>query len=75
MQSNGNTGAKAEAPEVLFVPEIARMMRMSPVTVYDAIHSGDLPAERYGTGKNSIRVRREDFERWREAHRIKPAAH
>lgn len=60
-------------PEVLFVREVAEIMRMSRSTVYKAIHSGDLEAEQYGTGKNSMRVSREAFEEWREKHRVKPA--
>lgn len=56
--------------EILFVPEIAKIMRMGPVTVYSYIRSGDLKAERYGTGNKSIRVSRKDFEEWRERHRV-----
>jgi excisionase family DNA binding protein len=59
-------------PEVLFVKEIAKQMRMSPSTVYKHIHSGSLRAEQYGTGKNSIRVSEEAFRDWRERHTIKP---
>ena len=56
--------------EVLFVKEVAEAMRMSPATVYKAIHTGDLKAEQYGTGKNSIRVPREAYRDWRERHKI-----
>ena len=59
-------------PEVMFVREVAELMRMSPATVYKAIHKGELKAEQYGTGKNSIRVDRRAFEEWRERHRIGP---
>ena len=63
---------KRDAPEVLFVREVAERMRMSPATVYRAIHSGDLKAEQYGTGKNSIRVSEESFEEWRARHAVQP---
>ena len=56
--------------EVYFVKEVAEMMRMSPATVYAAIHAGELRAERYGKGKNSIRIDRKAFEEWRESHRV-----
>jgi excisionase family DNA binding protein len=59
-------------PEVLFVREVAEIMRMSKATVYKYIREGDLKAEQYGRGKNSMRVSREAFEEWREKHRVKP---
>jgi excisionase family DNA binding protein len=57
-------------PEVLFVKEIAKQMRMSPATVYKHIYRGDLQAEQYGTGQNSIRVSEEAFRDWRRRHTI-----
>jgi excisionase family DNA binding protein len=60
----------SKVPEVYFVREVAEAMRMSPATVYKYIHQGDLRAEQYGTGKNSIRVPREAFEDWHSRHRI-----
>ena len=66
------TTEDAKIPEVLFVREVAEVMRMSPTTVYKAIHAGELRAEQYGTGKNSMRVDRKAFEEWRERHRIGP---
>lgn len=62
----------APDPEVYFVKEVAEMMRMSTATVYNAIYAGELEAERYGTGKNSIRIDRRAFEEWRDKHRFKP---
>lgn len=61
-------------PEVLFVREVAETMRMSPATVYKAIKSGELRAEQYGTGKNSIRVDRRAYLEWRERHTIGAAS-
>ena len=61
-----------ETAQVLFVKEVAEIMRMSPATVYKAIHRGELKAERYGTNRNSLRIDRKDFEEWRKMHRIAP---
>ena len=36
------------APRFLTVAEVAEMMRVSKMTVYRAVHSGELPAVRMG---------------------------
>ena len=46
------------APEVLKVTEIARMMRVSTMTVYRHIHTKELRAYRVG---RTFRVRADDF--------------
>ena len=40
----------AELPDVRFltVAEVARLMRVSKMTVYRLVHAGDLPAVRFG---------------------------
>ncbi|MGF3054786.1 helix-turn-helix domain-containing protein [Microbacterium sp. YY-03] len=40
----------AEIPEVTFltVAEVAKLMRVSNMTVYRMVHSGELPAVRFG---------------------------
>ena len=40
----------SELPEVRFltVAEVAEIMRVSKMTVYRLVHSGDLPAVRFG---------------------------
>jgi excisionase family DNA binding protein len=48
-----------EAHELLTVAEVAEQVRVSKMTVYRMIHSGELRAVRVG---RSFRVRREDWE-------------
>jgi len=40
--------ADAEAPKFLTVAEVAEMARVSRMTVYRMVHSGELPAVRVG---------------------------
>ncbi|MGH9244992.1 MAG: helix-turn-helix domain-containing protein [Acidimicrobiales bacterium] len=49
----------------LTVTEVARLMRVSSMTVYRLIKSGDLPAVRVG---KSYRVREEDLDRYLARH-------
>ncbi len=48
----------------LTVQEVAGLMRVSPMTVYRLIKSGDLPAVRVG---RSFRVRDSDVDKYLEA--------
>lgn len=38
----------ADSPRFLTVAEVAQMMRVSRMTVYRMVHSGELPAIRFG---------------------------
>ena len=53
------TGAPGDISEVKFltVAEVAAMMRVSKMTVYRLVHSGELPAVRVG---RSFRVTEDD---------------
>lgn len=42
------TAESAEAPKFLTVAEVADIMRVSKMTVYRMVHSGELPAARFG---------------------------
>jgi excisionase family DNA binding protein len=53
---NSSTGDIADA-QFLTVAEVAAMMRVSKMTVYRLVHSGELPAVRVG---RSFRVRETD---------------
>jgi excisionase family DNA binding protein len=50
--------------EFLTVPEVARLLRCSPPTVYRRIASGEIPAVRLGTEFGPLRIRRDELERW-----------
>jgi excisionase family DNA binding protein len=54
-----NMAGKPELAEAKFltVAEVAAMMRVSKMTVYRLVHSGEMPAVRVG---RSFRVREED---------------
>ena len=42
------TAQGGEAPTFLTVAEVAEIMRVSKMTVYRMVHSGELPAARFG---------------------------
>jgi excisionase family DNA binding protein len=48
-------------PKFLTVAEVATMMRVSKMTVYRLVHSGELPAVRVGL---SFRVTEEDVDEY-----------
>ncbi|HLS02384.1 MAG TPA: helix-turn-helix domain-containing protein [Beutenbergiaceae bacterium] len=52
--------AQPPAPRFLTVAEVAEMVRVSKMTVYRMVHSGELPAIRVG---KSFRVPYEEVER------------
>ena len=52
-----NTPGGLDDAQFLTVAEVAAMMRVSKMTVYRLVHSGDLPAVRVG---RSFRVREAD---------------
>jgi excisionase family DNA binding protein len=56
MPANTNPGDISDS-KFLTVAEVAAMMRVSKMTVYRLVHSGELPAVRVG---RSFRVREED---------------
>lgn len=64
---------KAGRDEILFVRDIQEELKMSRQLVMEAIHTGDLEAEEYGTGKNRYRVRRSKLEEWRRRHLVRPS--
>lgn len=43
-----DTGAQAGGSQFLTVAEVASLMRVSKMTVYRLVHSGELPAVRVG---------------------------
>jgi excisionase family DNA binding protein len=47
-----------DLPEVLFVTEVASLLRVSKMTVYRAINDGDLEAVKFG---RSFRVPKENL--------------
>ena len=51
--------AQQQAPRFVTVAEVADLMRVSKMTVYRMIHSGDIPAIRVG---KSFRVPQQAFE-------------
>lgn len=48
-------------PEVVTVDEIAAWLRVSPMSIYRMIHSGELPARK--VGRKAYRIFREDARR------------
>lgn len=59
--SNGTSNLPGDISEVKFltVAEVAAVMRVSKMTVYRLVHSGELPAVRVG---RSFRVKQEDVD-------------
>ena len=60
-----------EAPSLLTVADVARLLRRSVWSIYSDAAAGRFPAIRVG---GTIRFRRADVEAWLDANRIKPAA-
>lgn len=46
--SNGNGAQASNGSQFLTVAEVASLMRVSKMTVYRLVHSGELPAVRVG---------------------------
>lgn len=55
--------------ELLTVAEVAEMLRVSTMTVYRLIRTGEMPAVRVG---RSYRVRHDDLERYLEEQVVQP---
>lgn len=53
--------AMAQSPRFLTVAEVAELMRLSKMTVYRLIHSGEMPAVRVG---RSFRVPRSEVDKY-----------
>ena len=60
MADNSSTGEISES-QFLTVAEVAAMMRVSKMTVYRLVHSGELPAVRVG---RSFRVLERDVDEY-----------
>ncbi len=60
MADNSSTGETSES-HFLTVAEVAAMMRVSKMTVYRLVHSGELPAVRVG---RSFRVLEKDVDEY-----------
>ncbi|GGV07383.1 hypothetical protein GCM10010495_19640 [Kitasatospora herbaricolor] len=56
--------------EPLRVVPVARALGISPETAYREVKSGRLPSYRVGTGRGTIRIRREDFRAYLKAQGI-----
>lgn len=56
MAAENASGQAVESVQFLTVAEVAAMMRVSKMTVYRLVHSGELPAARVG---RSFRVPRD----------------
>jgi excisionase family DNA binding protein len=56
-QMAGNTSGDISEVKFLTIAEVATMMRVSKMTVYRIVHSGELPAVRVG---RSFRVTEKD---------------
>jgi len=54
----------AQTPELLTVPEVARLLRLTRASVYGKIAEGEIPAVRLGQGRASLRVRSDELEQW-----------
>lgn len=48
METTGEASMHAEHNEYLTIPEVAAVLRVSPVTVWRWCHQGELPAVRLG---------------------------
>ena len=71
--AGGPSGTTEAAPEALSGPfltvaEVARWMRVSKMTVYRLVHSGELPANRFG---RTFRVQRGAVEELIQAARYR----
>jgi excisionase family DNA binding protein len=71
--AGGPSGTTEAAPEALSGPfltvaEVARRMRVSKMTVYRLVHSGELPANRFG---RTFRVQRGAVEELIQAARYR----
>ena len=71
--AGGPSGTAESAPEALSGPfltvaEVARRMRVSKMTVYRLVHSGELPANRFG---RTFRVQRGAVEELIQAARYR----
>jgi excisionase family DNA binding protein len=63
-----DAGAETLSGPFLTVAEVARRMRVSKMTVYRLVHSGELPANRFG---RTFRVQRGAVEELIEAARYR----
>jgi excisionase family DNA binding protein len=55
--------------DLLTVAEVAEMLRVSTMTVYRLIRTGELPAVRVG---RSYRVKKTDLERYLDEQMVRP---
>ncbi len=60
--------AREVTSEFLTVSEVARLLRVSNMTVYRLIHSGELPAVRIG---NRFRLRESEVHRYLDEHYVR----
>ncbi len=56
---------------MMTVSEVAKMLGISPQSVYSIIEAGKLAAHRFGAGRGTIRVSEDDLNAYIEASRIK----
>jgi excisionase family DNA binding protein len=61
MADNPSSAGEISDPHFLTVAEVAAMMRVSKMTVYRLLHSGELPAVRVG---RSFRVLEKDVDEY-----------
>ena len=59
--ADNSTSGEISDPQFLTVAEVAAMMRVSKMTVYRLVHSGELPAVRVG---RSFRVLEKDVDEY-----------
>jgi excisionase family DNA binding protein len=59
--------------ELLTVPDVAAILKVSRSLVYGLIASGKIPCLRIGNGRGAIRVRQEDLQRFMDGCRIETA--
>lgn len=54
--------------------EIAAILKFKPPTVYEMLHTGEIPAVviRCGKRKKTYRIYKDAFENWLEKNRTKP---
>ncbi len=72
-QKVGRTPAELETLPYLDAREVGRLLRITRDTVYEAIRSGDLPAENYGSGQRPIyRISRAALAHWQASRKVTP---
>ncbi len=68
-QTKEQGGVGAGSPDLLSITEVCQWLGMGKSWVYQRVSSGEIPSVKLG---HNIKVRREDLERYIEAHSFDP---